>query len=222
MKKIMILILFLLCFQKNFSFIYSYGGEEASTLILNKKEFIKIMLPIIEDVKQEILSEKERVREISKKTNLTLGEIEFVNRRFEKYRVPKGNYKKLLNRMIIPPTSIVLAQASLESGWGKSRVTKEASNLFGVKSFNSNDSRIKALESDKVYYKKYNSLRESVDDYVINLSRHKSYEGFREVLIQNESIELAIEALKEYCEHEEYGEQLLAIISKNDFLKYDF
>ena len=51
----------------------------------------------------------------------------------ETFRVQgkKGNLKELLVRMDIIPTSIALAQAAKESGWGTSRFALEGNAIFG-------------------------------------------------------------------------------------------
>ena len=47
------------------------------------------------------------------------------------YKVKKGDLKELLVRMDIIPTSIALAQAAKESGWGTSRFALEGNAIFG-------------------------------------------------------------------------------------------
>lgn len=221
MRKGLSFLVLILVMNKSFSYIHSANLENVTHVNQGKKGFVRVMLPIIEDIKEQISKKRARIEELSKKRELTYAEIEFLNNKFEKYRIPKGNYSKLLKTMVLPPTSIILAQASLESGWGKSRVAKDANNLFGMRSFNKNEPRIKALQSETVFYRKYNSLRESTEDYILNLSRHKAYEEFRELIVSQEKIELMIEKLSEYSELPEYSEKLSRIISVNKFEKYD-
>ena len=46
----------------------------------------------------------------------------------KKYKL--GEIKEFLQKINTIPPSLALAQAAIESGWGKSRFTKEANNIF--------------------------------------------------------------------------------------------
>jgi Bax protein len=47
-------------------------------------------------------------------------------------RYESDSYENLLERLKPNPTSLVLAQAAIESGWGQSRFALEGNNLFGI------------------------------------------------------------------------------------------
>lgn len=49
------------------------------------------------------------------------------------------------------PASVTIAQAALESGWGGSRLSREASNLFGVKAGSSWRGRVISATTREVY-----------------------------------------------------------------------
>lgn len=66
----------------------------------------------------EIKTEKEQVKKIIEKGVRTQEEKDILNNAFAKYKVKNMNTDELLNKMIVPPTSLIIAQASLESGWG--------------------------------------------------------------------------------------------------------
>lgn len=78
--------------------------------------------------------------------------------------------------------SITIAQAILESGWGKSELTKNSNNLFGIKA----DDRWKGESvevmtsenySDKVVsrFRKYDSLNGSIKDHAKFLKENQRY-----------------------------------------------
>lgn len=76
----------------------------------------------------------------------------------------------------------MLAQAAIESGWGSSRFFREANNVFGIWSYNADESRIKAAESrgdDVIYLRSYPDLSGAIQDYFVSLGRAKPYSAFR-------------------------------------------
>ena len=58
-------------------------------------------------------------------------EKQWLRQKFLEYKVKKGSVNELKNRMDIIPTSIALAQAAKESGWGTSRFALEGNAIFG-------------------------------------------------------------------------------------------
>ena len=92
------------------------------------------------------------------------------------YKVKKGNMKELLVRMDIIPTSIALAQAAKESGWGTSRFALEGNAMFGQWTWGKKG--IAPLDRDKNQAHKilkFPILRSSVQAYKNNLNTHKGY-----------------------------------------------
>lgn len=88
--------------------------------------------------------------------------------------------QQLLRRVDTIPPALVLAQAAMESGWGSSRFSREANNLFGIWTWNARA----GLAPNKAaagghYVRKYTSLRASVDDYLYNLNVGHAYLGLR-------------------------------------------
>src|SRR5210317_1879425 len=82
------------------------------------------------------------------------------------------------------PISIVIAMAGIESAWGKSRFAKEGNALFGVRTWDlENTSHMKALENLDAEWgvKKYTSKCESVKDMIRILNTHPAYDKFREL-----------------------------------------
>ena len=122
------------------------------------------------------------------------------------------------------PTSIVLAQAAIESGWGTSRFYKEANNIFGVWSYSENESRIKAMEDregQSVYVRKYDALLESIVSYFKTIARGP-YSEFRAAREKISEVSVLISYLEVYSElREEYVKRLDQLIQYNKFEKYD-
>jgi len=186
-----------------------------------KKVFIASVLPAIKESRNKLLTTYKSIMDL-RDTNLTIQDEEYLKILYSLYRVPKGDIDKLLLAVKPHPISIVLAQATLESGWGTSRFYKEANNIFGIWSFNQDDDRIKAKSRKGVYLKKYDSFVEAVDDYMAMLGRNPRYEKFRQVRFQTENPYLIIKHLEIYSElRKEYVNRLRVVIKANKFNKYD-
>ncbi|MEA3286556.1 MAG: glucosaminidase domain-containing protein [Candidatus Marinimicrobia bacterium] len=129
------------------------------------------------------------------------------------------------NRLLTHPTSIILAQASIESGWGTSRFFLQGRNLFGVWSFNKNEQRIQTKgtrDGKHMYVKKYSTISESIEDYFKILARGGAYVRFRARRASTNNPYEIIKTLDKYCElREKYVVKLKNQISYNKFEKYD-
>jgi Bax protein len=190
----------------------------ANNKTTKKENFTSSMVAIIDDVKNEIEENKAKLHEISKAEDPTPEEKSFASTLFTKYRVTDGDYQTLIEKMILPPTSLILAQASLESGWGHSNLSKKGNNLFGMKSFDANEPRVNV---GNINYRKYDSLRDSVKDYIVNLSRHNSYKSLREAIKKGEDSIKLTKHLSAYCEDPAYGKALVTMINNNNFMDHD-
>ena len=105
--------------------------DELENTRLKKETFIKIVLPLIVAENERILADREKLLSISGKKFTTDGEKQWLRQKLLEYKVKKGDISELLIRMDIIPTSIALAQAAKESGWGISRFALEGNAIFG-------------------------------------------------------------------------------------------
>ena len=81
------------------------------------------------------------------------------------------------------PKGMIIAMAGIESGWGTSRFAREGNALFGVRTWDlENTPHMKALGNLDASWgvKKYISKCESVRDMIRILNTHSAYEKFRE------------------------------------------
>ena len=86
------------------------------------------------------------------------------------------------DRLSRVPTSIVIAMAGVESGWGNSRFAVEGNALFGVRTWDlKNVPHMKAKGNPDASWgvKKYETKCQSVEDMIAILNRHPAYEDFR-------------------------------------------
>lgn len=79
--------------------------------------------------------------------------------------------------------SVTISRAAIESNWGKSELSKEYFNLFGIKADKSWDGRTVNMNTKEGYndtenaaFRRYRSYKESIYDYGKFLSENKRYE----------------------------------------------
>ena len=190
------------------------------------QKFIDMMLPSVLMAREKIIQQRYKVLEINalvrsgKATAQDSLYLEEMKKLFKTNRV-----SDVLQRLHPHPVSIVLAQAAIESGWGTSRFFKEANNIFGIWSYNSNENRIKAGGSrgeTSVYLRKYDSLFESIYDYYLTIAKANAYKEFREARLYSDNPYRLIWHLSRYSEKRyEYVRSLRNIIEFNDLHSYD-
>ena len=147
---------------------------------LKKETFIKIVLPLVVAENERILADREKLKILSVKKFTTDPEKQWIRQKLLEYKVKKGDLKELLVRMDIIPTSIALAQAAKESGWGTSRFALEGNAIFGQWTWSGQGIAPLERANDKNHkILKFPILRASVKAYKNNLNTHKSYSKFR-------------------------------------------
>lgn len=79
------------------------------------------------------------------------------------------------------PRDIIIAMAVLETGYGTSRFAKEANNLFGIRTWNSDIPQLKAKENPKASWgvRKYKTKCGSVKHMITTINTHRAYKEFR-------------------------------------------
>jgi len=130
-----------------------------------------------------------------------------------------------LKRRIYPhPVSLALTQAVLESGWGTSSIFRNGSNIFGIMSFSSDDSRsLIQFQSgdDERYLRTYNNVIESVEHYYLLISKLSSYKRFRQKRWEGNTSAELLRYMGSYHESDQYAEMAQSIILSNNLEQYD-
>ena len=126
----------------------------------------------------------------------------------------------ILNNAFIPPNervvvAISVAQAILESDWGRSRFATEANNFYGIIQTDRTEPHIKSLNST-VLLKVYGNKCESVADYIDLLNTSSAFEEYRNLRIgqymdDNVNVYELIQTLENYAVDPEYTKKLLAV-----------
>jgi Bax protein len=188
-----------------------------------KKSFINMIIPAILIAKYRIKEDRKKVKQLLEDENLSKEDLLWLTKKRHIFKSESNN--ELYEKMEVHPTSIVIAQAIIESGWGTSRFFEEANNLFGIWSFNEYEKRIEAAESrgdKRVYLKKYDNVEQSINDYFMMLSTKDAYQEFRNLRLESQDPFELIKGLSRYSElGDEYIENLKNTIEKNKLLAYD-
>lgn len=127
-------------------------------------------------------------------------------------------------------SSVVIAQAICESGWGQSKLMMKANAIFGIKAGSSWKGKVYNAKTQECYdgktytnitacFRAYDSLAESVADYFDLITK---LERYRKACVA-ESILECITAIKNggYATSPTYIDTIMAIINDNNLTKYD-
>ncbi|TCD11775.1 protein bax [Lelliottia amnigena] len=193
-----------------------------------KKAFLRTVMPYITSQNSAITAdrnwmiskqyasrwsptERTRLKEIAKRYNVSWNG----NTR----RVP---WNSLLERVDIIPGSMVATMAAAESGWGTSKLARTNNNLFGMKCAkgrcNNAPGKVKG-------YSQFESVKDSVNAYVVNLNTHPAYASFRKSRAQLRKADQEVTAstmihkLKGYStQGQSYNNYLFAMYQDNQRL----
>ena len=117
------------------------------------------------------------------------------------------------------PNELIIAQAVIETGWGKSRFANEGNNLFGIRTWNKDEPYLLPIPWKKWPgwgVKMYSSKCESVVDYLHILNNVHAFEELRTARAKgvNDALELA-NYLEKYASKPTYVELVKEIIQYN-------
>ena len=111
----------------------------------------------------------------------------------------------------IIPREILLAQAIIESNYGRSRFSEQANNLFGIRTYDLTIPHITPLNNPESEFglKKYKSKCDSVADYIDVLNKGSAFEDFRElrykmILLEDIDVYALVETLDRYASNPDY------------------
>lgn len=123
--------------------------------------------------------------------------------------------------------SVMLAQSILESNWGRSELSREYNNYFGIKAVKKDQGVV--FETEEYVdgesgrymenFKKYSSKRESFEHYAKLLTTAKRYEKVKTAKNYKE----AAQYIKEggYATDPSYADKIISVVEKYELDKYD-
>ena len=117
------------------------------------------------------------------------------------------------------PNELIIAQAVIETGWGKSRFANEGNNLFGIRTWDKDEPYLLPIPWTKWPgwgVKMYSSKCESVVDYLHILNNVHAFKELREARASgvNDALELA-NYLEKYASKPTYIQLVKEIIKYN-------
>ncbi|SFV62314.1 BAX protein [hydrothermal vent metagenome] len=204
--------------------LYTNSVPLSSLSIPQKKQkFIDMMIPSILVAKHHMRRDKERVSALIIKHDISPEDKKWLEDKRKEFKAV-DNYE-LYDKMESHPTSIVIAQAIVESGWGSSKFFQKANNVFGVWSFSKKDNRMAASKKRgkrTIYLKKYKNMEESIYDYFVTLARKDTYKLFQKKRLITEDPYKLVNYLVKYSERgKSYTKELKDMIKKNKLSAYD-
>lgn len=127
-------------------------------------------------------------------------------------------------------SSVVIAQAICESGWGQSKIMMKANAIFGIKATSSWKGKVYNANTQECYdgstytnitacFRAYNSLSESISDYFDLITK---LERYRKATVAETPLE-CITAIKNggYATSPTYINTIMSIINSNNLTQYD-
>ena len=127
-------------------------------------------------------------------------------------------------------SSVVIAQAICESGWGQSKIMMKANAIFGIKATSSWKGKVYNANTQECYdgstytnitacFRAYNSLAESISDYFDLITKSERY---RKACVSSSPLE-CITAIKNggYATSPTYINTIMSIINSNNLTQYD-
>ena len=156
------------------------GISELDNIEQRKRIFIQILLPIVLSENEKIIEDRRKLTAIMNRKSFKK-DADWLNEKFQQYKVKNNSVKELLVKMDIIPPSLAIAQAAYESGWGTSRFATEGNALFGQWGWKENKGMVPENrgEDEKHEISKFNKIRYAVSAYKNNLNTHPFYEEFR-------------------------------------------
>lgn len=127
-------------------------------------------------------------------------------------------------------SSVVIAQAICESGWGQSKIMMKANAIFGIKATSSWKGKVYNANTQECYdgvsytnitacFRAYDSLAESISDYFDLITK---LERYRKATVAETPLE-CITAIKNggYATTPTYINTIMSIINSNNLTQYD-
>ena len=159
-----------------------------------QKMFIKILLPLVLKINEEIEAERMRLIQIDTKfgkdKKISSEDNHFLEETAKKYDVfthmkDDARIRILLHQLLIKadvvPPSIMISTAAIYTDWGVSRLALKANALYRDEIWYEDKGLKPQDDPDAQYrYKEFTSLEDCIRQRALKLNSHINYEYFRE------------------------------------------
>ena len=197
------------------------------------RNFVESLIPDIIQANNEVLWIRNRIIDIQtafeKDCHITTTSLPFLRRvalnykldfDFSIYTTPedfKNQVASLLERVDKIPEELVLAQAVLESEWGRSRFAIEANNFFGIRCYKPGCGIApQGITKLSFMVRCYDTPLDGIRDYLYNLNVGSAYAAFREERAaqrKNKNFPQTLEMAKKLHGYSEIGDQYFTRVS---------
>lgn len=199
-----------------------------------KRAFIEYMLESSRNADKEICAERAEVKKLviamQKNKELSSSQQAKLQKYSDYYKIkdahtPQEQLDLLDIKIGTAPTSFILAQAILESGWGTSRFARDYNNYFGLHCFK-DGCGVKATGAN-VYLENFANATQSVLGYYHRLNTGSTFKEFRDTRqkVNNATLPAVelLNTLESYSElpGDEYKIRLESVIKHNKLDQYD-
>ncbi len=201
---------------------------------VRKSLFIRSMLPLILRANEEIAADRKRIRTLRDRTHaggsLSADETAWLRGLTDAYDLDQHDLGALLHRHDVVPVALALAQGIEESGWGTSRFALHGNAIFGQWTFTKGAGIVPhdREEGARHEVKAFDTLADSVRQYMFNLNSHRAYREFRKtraaLRTQNRSMDSQVLArtMTRYSQRgQDYVKSILGLIRTNELHRYD-
>jgi Bax protein len=174
-------------------------NAEKSLSKIKVQNFICKMLPKAIRLEKLIFIQRIELQKLIANENkgLTSEEKDWISELKKSYKLSEqSSLAQLLARVDIVPLALMLAQAAIETNWGQSRAAQQAQNYFGIHGSFKTDECLPALGNASVCIKKYESMDESISDYLYFLNTVTSAENFRQMRLKMRQLKQSLDPVK--------------------------
>jgi Bax protein len=149
-----------------------------------KALFITAILPVVLEVNQRVLADREQLLYLRDKLAATPGSLTPIERIWledlaDRYDTEIDKIDELVRRVDIVPPSMAIAQGGVESGWGTSFAARNGNALFGQIQSVGRHSVSVPWRPGAGMPQPFTDVGEATDAYITNLNTHPAYAAFR-------------------------------------------
>lgn len=157
---------------------------ESDQNVAYKKRFVCKLLPPAVRMQQLVFKQRLSILGLMRKqklnVELTRQDLDWLQQIRVQYRLnANAKWQDILERVDVTPLPLLFAQSVLESRWGLDAIAVRGNNYFGVKGFASQNKCWDRPDARGMCHRAYNSIDESVSDYIRFLNTTTSSIYFR-------------------------------------------